>query len=257
MRPINRVRGKRWTAKTQILQERWGANARRTSVRPPAPHFPAPKRVERQPKREDDGREGAISGRLARKATGVSPSGFARTGVFAEKAACQFPSQDCPSPASPATAQTSRGPAHQSTPSRARRPTPPTPALTGAGKPRRRKAAKYLLSSGRQGLSNHKQHNKKHQADTGERCTRQGHQNHRIGPLHPRAVTSLQPQYPIARPKEQQAEHRQRQRPSGREQASKERPSATQAILREPSIQPHLPHERHPKRKEQHVRQTP
>ena len=36
------------------------------------------------PKREDDGREGAISGRLARKATGVSPSGFACTGVFAE-----------------------------------------------------------------------------------------------------------------------------------------------------------------------------
>ena len=35
-------------------------------------------------KREDDGREGAISGRSARKATGVSPSGFARTGVFAE-----------------------------------------------------------------------------------------------------------------------------------------------------------------------------
>ena len=34
-------------------------------------------------KREDDGREGAISGRLTRKATGVSPSGFARTGVFA------------------------------------------------------------------------------------------------------------------------------------------------------------------------------
>ena len=36
-------------------------------------------RLERGPKREDDGREGAISGRLARKATGVSPSGFART----------------------------------------------------------------------------------------------------------------------------------------------------------------------------------
>ena len=35
-------------------------------------------------KREADGREGAISGRLARKATGVSPSDFARTGVFAE-----------------------------------------------------------------------------------------------------------------------------------------------------------------------------
>ena len=34
-------------------------------------------------KREDDGREGAVSGRLARKATGVSPSGFARIGVFA------------------------------------------------------------------------------------------------------------------------------------------------------------------------------
>ena len=39
-------------------------------------------------KREADGREGAISGRLARKATGVSPSGFARTRVFAEKEAC-------------------------------------------------------------------------------------------------------------------------------------------------------------------------
>ena len=36
-------------------------------------------------KREDDGREGAISGRLARKVTGVSPSGFAHTGVFAGK----------------------------------------------------------------------------------------------------------------------------------------------------------------------------
>ena len=34
-------------------------------------------------KRENDGREGAISGRLARKATGVSPSSFARIGVFA------------------------------------------------------------------------------------------------------------------------------------------------------------------------------
>ena len=36
-------------------------------------------------KREDDGGEGTISGRSARKATGVSPSGFARTGVFAGK----------------------------------------------------------------------------------------------------------------------------------------------------------------------------
>ena len=36
-------------------------------------------------RREDDGREGAISGRLARKATCVSPSGFTRTGVFAGK----------------------------------------------------------------------------------------------------------------------------------------------------------------------------
>ena len=34
-------------------------------------------------KREDDERKGAISGRLARKATGISPSGFAHTGVFA------------------------------------------------------------------------------------------------------------------------------------------------------------------------------
>ena len=36
-------------------------------------------------KREADGRKGAISGRLARKTTSVSPSGFARTGVFAGK----------------------------------------------------------------------------------------------------------------------------------------------------------------------------
>ena len=42
-------------------------------------------------KREDDGREGAISGRLARKATGVSPSGFARTGVLAGKKLVDFP----------------------------------------------------------------------------------------------------------------------------------------------------------------------
>ena len=51
----------------------------------PLGNFSIPKRLERRPKREDDGREGAISGRLARKATGVSPSGFARTGVFAGK----------------------------------------------------------------------------------------------------------------------------------------------------------------------------
>ena len=38
-----------------------------------------------EPKREADGREGAISGRLARRATGVSPSGFARTRVLAGK----------------------------------------------------------------------------------------------------------------------------------------------------------------------------
>ena len=36
-------------------------------------------------KREADGREGAVSGRLARKATGVSPFCFARTCVFAGK----------------------------------------------------------------------------------------------------------------------------------------------------------------------------
>ena len=36
-------------------------------------------------KREADGREGAISGRLARKAAGVNPSGFAHTGVLAGK----------------------------------------------------------------------------------------------------------------------------------------------------------------------------
>ena len=75
----------KWTAKTQLLQERWGANAGRTVVRPPAPHFPAPSTLERGPKREDDGREGAVSGRLARRATGVNPSGFARIGGFAGK----------------------------------------------------------------------------------------------------------------------------------------------------------------------------
>ena len=36
-------------------------------------------------RREDDGREGAVSGRLARRATGVNPSGFARIGGFAGK----------------------------------------------------------------------------------------------------------------------------------------------------------------------------
>ena len=74
-----------FSAKTRLLQERWGANAGRTVVRPPAPHFPASKRFEKRLKREDDGREGAISGRLARKATGVSPSGFALICVLAEK----------------------------------------------------------------------------------------------------------------------------------------------------------------------------
>ena len=42
-------------------------------------------------KREDDGREGAISGRLARKSTGVSPSGFARTDVLAGKGLVNYP----------------------------------------------------------------------------------------------------------------------------------------------------------------------
>ena len=78
------------TAKTQFLQERRGANAGRTSVRPPAPHFPAPNLFQR-PKREDEGREGAISGRLARKTTDVSPSGFARTDVLAGKEGFRFP----------------------------------------------------------------------------------------------------------------------------------------------------------------------
>ena len=73
------------TAKTQILQERWGANAVRTFVQPPAPHFPAPKRRERRSKREDDGRAGAIGERVARKAAGISPSGFVHTRFFAEK----------------------------------------------------------------------------------------------------------------------------------------------------------------------------
>ena len=45
-------------------------------------------------KREDDGREGAISGHLARKATGVSPSDFARTGVLAEKVLANFPAPE-------------------------------------------------------------------------------------------------------------------------------------------------------------------
>ena len=57
----------------------------------PRPTFLCQKGLLRWLKREDDGREGAISGRLARKATGVSPSGFAHTGVFAEKEACRFP----------------------------------------------------------------------------------------------------------------------------------------------------------------------
>ncbi len=58
----------------------------RSPIRPICPIGPTAKfdDVSRRVKREDDGREGAISGRLARKATGVSPSGFARTGVFAE-----------------------------------------------------------------------------------------------------------------------------------------------------------------------------
>ena len=55
----------------------------------PRPTFLRQKDFLRQPKREDDGREGAISGRLARKATGVNPSGFARAGVLAEKGAIQ------------------------------------------------------------------------------------------------------------------------------------------------------------------------
>ena len=58
----------------------------RSPIRPICPIGPTAKfdDVSRRVKREDDGREGSISGRLARKATGVSPSGFARTGVFAE-----------------------------------------------------------------------------------------------------------------------------------------------------------------------------
>ena len=47
--------------------------------------------VSRSVKREADGREGAISGRLVRKATGVSPSDFAHTGFFAGP--FSFPSQ--------------------------------------------------------------------------------------------------------------------------------------------------------------------
>ena len=37
-----RLGKKRRSAKTRLLQERRGANAGRTVVRPPAPHFPAP-----------------------------------------------------------------------------------------------------------------------------------------------------------------------------------------------------------------------
>ena len=72
------------TAKTQRLQERWGANAGAQSCALPRPTFLRQRDFSKRPKREDDGREGAISGRLARKATGVSPSFFVHTGVFAE-----------------------------------------------------------------------------------------------------------------------------------------------------------------------------
>ena len=80
-----------------------GAVSERRSRRPSGPICPmgptakpddVPQRVERGPKREDDGREGAISGRLARKATGVSPSGFARTGVFTSQTATGTPQQE-------------------------------------------------------------------------------------------------------------------------------------------------------------------
>ena len=80
----NSILGKRWTTTTRLLQKSWCANARRTCTLP----RPTSLRQHMLPssfKREDDGREGAISGRLARKATGVSPSSFARIGVFAGK----------------------------------------------------------------------------------------------------------------------------------------------------------------------------
>ena len=51
---------------------------------------PVGRRVETA-RREADGREGAISGRLARRVTGVSPSDFARTRVFAGKRPAGFP----------------------------------------------------------------------------------------------------------------------------------------------------------------------
>ena len=57
----------------------------------PRPTFLRQREFSKLPKREEDGREGAISGRLARKATGVSPSGFARTGVLAGEEGFQFP----------------------------------------------------------------------------------------------------------------------------------------------------------------------
>ena len=51
---------------------------------------PVGRRVETA-RREADGREGAISGRLARSVIGVSPFGFARTRVFAGKRPAGFP----------------------------------------------------------------------------------------------------------------------------------------------------------------------
>ena len=51
---------------------------------------PVGRRVETA-RREADGREGAISGRLARSVIGVSPSDFARTRVFAGKRPAGFP----------------------------------------------------------------------------------------------------------------------------------------------------------------------
>ena len=77
--------GEMETAKTQILQESGALTPGARSCALPRPTFLRQKDFLRQPKREDDGREGVISGRLARKATGVSPSGFARIGVFAGK----------------------------------------------------------------------------------------------------------------------------------------------------------------------------
>ena len=70
----NAVWGKSEGAQRRDSCRKEGRYAGRTSVRPPAPHFPAPTFLSNGLSAKSDGREGAISGCLARKATGISPS---------------------------------------------------------------------------------------------------------------------------------------------------------------------------------------